>query len=562
MDDMARYPGLVRRKARWYLRSRIPADLTDFLKRAEVWRSLGTVEYREALRRYTSARLTLQRWFDAQRRRRDIGEKLNGEVPRLVVDWSQAACADFTLSGDLLRSALGEAEQELAELLDGDADEDVTTAADQDVTTAVNAVLIAAGWPARSHTVGAVKTRIKVVDGEVPGAIHELVRRALVELARRRRERLRGSPIGASFDPLFSSSTHVQPGAPNGQDHGLTVGELIEKFEADRAPRIGFSKAVEYGMLFRVLKELWGEHKPVREIAREDCRRVRDLLANLPPHASNRWPRLSLRQAAERARVDGLAVMSPTTVNAYAARLSTLFRWATREEFVARNPAEGLQVNAPDDPRDARRPFAPSQLQCIFAAPPFVPRDDSDATFWAPLIALFGGLRLSEITGLGTADVTAIDGVDLVLVQPDHATGRRLKTRVARRIVPVHPQLTKIGFLDYVARQRKAGHDRLFPELKLDRRGYYTDAIQKKLNRQIERAGASGERQSFHSFRHNFRDALREADVSRDAVLALGGWRAGGTEEIYGGGLKASTLARELAHIRYDGLDLGPLHPR
>jgi hypothetical protein len=114
MDDMARYPGLVRRKARWYLRSRIPADLTDFLKRAEVWRSLGTVEYREALRRYTSARLTLQRWFDAQRRRRDIGEKLNGEVPRLVVDWFrrvelQAACADFTLTGDLLRSALGEA---------------------------------------------------------------------------------------------------------------------------------------------------------------------------------------------------------------------------------------------------------------------------------------------------------------------------------------------------------------------------------------------------------------------------------------------------------------------
>ena len=52
MDDMARYPGLVRRKARWYLRSRIPADLTDFLKRAEVWRSLGTVEFRAAVGRY------------------------------------------------------------------------------------------------------------------------------------------------------------------------------------------------------------------------------------------------------------------------------------------------------------------------------------------------------------------------------------------------------------------------------------------------------------------------------------------------------------------------------
>jgi hypothetical protein len=51
------------------------------------------------------------------------------------------------------------------------------------------------------------------------------------------------------------------------------------------------------------------------------------------------------------------------------------------------------------------------------------------------------------------------------------------------------------------------------------------------------------------------------SDVPRDAVLALGNWKAGGTEEIYGGGLKASTLARELAKVRYD-LDLSHLYVR
>jgi integrase len=251
--------------------------------------------------------------------------------------------------------------------------------------------------------------------------------------------------------------------------------------------------------------------------------------------------------------------MSPTTVNAYAARLSTLFHWAVREEFADRNPAEGLQVSTPDDPRDARLPFSTEQLRLIFAAPPFVPREDRAATFWAPLISLFGGLRLSEITGLGTADVTTMDGVEVILVRPDHTTGRRLKTHAARRIVPIHAELVRIGFLDFVARQRKAGEAYVFSELRLDRRGYRSDAIQKKLNRQIVRAGAAAPRTSFHSFRHNFRDALREADVPRDAVLALGGWKAGGTEEIYGGGLRPSTLTRELARVRYEGLDLSHL---
>jgi integrase len=70
---------------------------------------------------------------------------------------------------------------------------------------------------------------------------------------------------------------------------------------------------------------------------------------------------------------------------------------------------------------------------------------------------------------------------------------------------------------------------------------------------------AKAPRTSFHSFPHNFRDALREADGSRDVVLALGGWSAGGTKEIYGGGLRPSTLARAMAQIHYPGLDLSYL---
>ena len=66
---------------------------------------------------------------------------------------------------------------------------------------------------------------------------------------------------------------------------------------------------------------------------------------------------------------------------------------------------------------------------------------------------------------------------------------------------------------------------------------------------------------SFHSFRHNYRDALREADISRERVRALGGWTdSAGAEDIYGKGLKASTLRAEIEKVAYPELCLVHLY--
>ena len=68
---------------------------------------------------------------------------------------------------------------------------------------------------------------------------------------------------------------------------------------------------------------------------------------------------------------------------------------------------------------------------------------------------------------------------------------------------------------------------------------------------------------SFHSFRHSNRDALREAGISPERVRALGGWSGGGggAEEIYGGGFKASTLAKEIRKVSYPRLHFAHLVP-
>ncbi len=209
--------------------------------------------------------------------------------------------------------------------------------------------------------------------------------------------------------------------------------------------------------------------------------------------------------------------------------------------------------------RDARQPFSPEQLTLIFSGAPYAAGAPRAAKFYVPLVALFTGARLNEICQLATDDVETRDGVPVVLIRA--GGGRSVKSAAARRVLPIHPELVKMGFLAFADAQRLAGHDRLFHELGRDARGHYADAFSKWFARSLRAAGASRPRTSFHSFRHNFRDALREADVGREATLALGGWAGSGVaDQVYGGGLRPATLAREVAKIRYPGLDLAHLH--
>jgi hypothetical protein len=50
-----------------------------------------------------------------------------------------------------------------------------------------------------------------------------------------------------------------------------------------------------------------------------------------------------------------------------------------------------------------------------------------------------------------------------ILIRPSAVNGARFKTPAAQRVIPVHPELIKIGFLLYVEEVRQGGHDRLCP---------------------------------------------------------------------------------------------------
>ena len=172
---------------------------------------------------------------------------------------------------------------------------------------------------------------------------------------------------------------------------------------------------------------------------------------------------------------------------------------------------------------------------------------------------MFSGLRLNEICQLHVADIDRDNGVDIFHVR-EAAEDQHLKTAAAERVLPIHPELRQIGFMAHVQAMKTAGQRRLFPDLSRGKAGYYSDPFGKWFGRYLTRIGAKTKRTGFHSFRHCFRDALREADVSTERVKALGGWAATETHEAYGGGYSAQALYEEICKVKYPGLDLSRLH--
>ena len=84
--------------------------------------------------------------------------------------------------------------------------------------------------------------------------------------------------------------------------------------------------------------------------------------------------------------------------------------------------------------------------------------------FWLPLLGYFTGARTNEIAQLDTADVKNIDGhpcIDFCADKQDAFEAKRIKTGEAR-LVPIHPRLIEIGFLEYVGEQRRTRQKKLF----------------------------------------------------------------------------------------------------
>jgi len=173
--------------------------------------------------------------------------------------------------------------------------------------------------------------------------------------------------------------------------------------------------------------------------------------------------------------------------------------------------------------RDDRMKLSESQVDTFFRSPVFMGckswkklHESGDqvfhrAAYFGPLLAYYQGMRREEYCGLHVNDVVSDNGSHPYL----HVAAndfRRLKNAQSRRNLVLHPELIRLGFIEYVSIIAKTGHERVFPDLYSPGT---TSLLGDRLYREMEplrkALGITP-----HQFRHFFNDELKQQRVTQE----------------------------------------------
>lgn len=338
----------------------------------------------------------------------------------------------------------------------------------------------------------------------------------------------------------------------------LRLSEAVDRWQEDGEHRTLTIKEWRY-RINRFI-ELKGD-RYVHEITADDVRDFKDAYKQMPSKLPQANRERSLPQIIERYADSEVDRLKPNSINNALSALSSVLSWCVENRFVTENVAKGIRVPRPKKEVQRRLPFDHEDLVAIFEQSPVFrlgmrPQGcAADACYWIPVLALYTGSRLEEIAQL-TIDDTRQEAGRHYLDINDDGPRKFLKTPGSKRRVPVHPKLIELGWLDYVASIKVQGHTELFAHVKSGT-GKRTAAFSKWVNKYLRtRCGITDPRKVFHSFRHTFKDACREAGLPRDVHNALTGHTSGGVDEGYGLGFSVRVLGEAMESVNYEGLNI------
>ncbi len=183
---------------------------------------------------------------------------------------------------------------------------------------------------------------------------------------------------------------------------------------------------------------------------------------------------------------------TPTILNK-TSYLTGFFDWAIRAGHYPRgdNPASGQVQYRAREKRDRKKKygfkaFSADEIQKLYAPANLLML--SPAARWGVLLQLYTGARVTEVGQLRIVDIAEDDGIVCLHIN-DEGPGQSVKNDASRRVVPLHPDLVAMGFVDYVSAMKELGQERLFPRLKLDSRNGQGNAFSTAFTRHLDRVG-------------------------------------------------------------------------
>jgi integrase len=566
---------LQRRNGVYYYRRRVPLDLVEKIGKKAVQFSLHTTDFKEAKKLRTLRDLEWDAKFAA------CSQSAAGPDP---VQTSAQPFSETELV-QLVRDYVERLDQLARKREVADYPESPEQKAEMTIEAEVESQILTAPdhpqaheWIYRAGQEALKPAGRSFADPAIPDEVFaELVRRALLELTRRRHAWLTDDHSRSFFDQLFD------PGRPPTPTFGELAEQCLRLSEEDADVNSLSQKWIDKQRTnLGLIREIVGDQTPVGAIDYDACLRVRSVLARLPANRSKFYGDLPIDKAIERAAKEGKPLLSPVTQQQYLGALRDVLDLAAKKKIISVNPAEGLKPIKRDAiaASEKRKPFTLQQIAEFFKSdfynecakhPPAFGHDKQGWRFWLPLLCLFTGARPNEMAQLHVADLkrTQIGTwyLDIVETADDeeesNGAAKTLKTATSRRKIPLHPELIKLGFVQFVEERKKASSNpRLFPDLKPDKYGNVAAYALKRFRESyLPEAIKPEARQTFYSFRHSWRDALRRIDAPASTLEAVGGWSQGKTSDTYGDSNNPDVQFKVIKKISFLGLDLSPLYP-
>lgn len=307
-----------------------------------------------------------------------------------------------------------------------------------------------------------------------------------------------------------------------------------------------------YTLWLRIVKD-----QQISGYGYEQHREYKAILQKLPPNL-NKHP-LYIGRELDEIIAMGHEPMALNTIKKSLIRVAALFNWAVKHGYTTHNPASGMVIKSTRRPSEERQAFNSDDLKKLFDREDFTRgRYREPYMYWTPLLALYTGARLNEIAQLHLADFLTKNDVPVISIN-DNEESKRVKTRAGRRLIPIHPELIRLGLLKFVEHLRQQGKSRLFPELKPGRDGY-GQLVSKWFSRYRKRCGIIDNGKVFHSFRHTFIDRLKQAGVAKEKIAALVGHEDDSeTFGRYGKDFEPVALLEVIHMLQFDLSYLQPL---
>ncbi len=373
--------------------------------------------------------------------------------------------------------------------------------------------------------------------------------------------------------PATPPAAAVSPAKP-------LISTLTEKGEDEKeAPFFEFRATIansthqvmgqERGTLRR-FREVCGD-RPMDAYRREDITAFLATLRQLPKTygKSPKDRKRSLAAIIAEAKEKTAERLTDKTIKRHLSTLSVFFKWAMDQGHLTKAAwaelVEEHGFKAGRGAKDQRAAWLPADLVKLFGSPIWkVPGFRNSARFWLPILALFHGARLEEFADLYRQDIGCDNGTWFISIR-EHGN-RRLKNAYADRTVPLHPELIRLAFPEYVEKVAPKPDCPLFPDIAPQGRdGKRGPRMTRWFVEYRRRIGLYQEGVGMHAFRHlantRLRDAMTTEQHKRHINYLLGHSQGSGEGESRydkGPGLKA--LAETLSLLRYPELDLSHLY--